>query len=84
MHVHLRGHKRASDPLGLELEMAGSHHLGARDRTQVLEEQPELLLTEPVSGSLPSSCCGDPNHEIISLLVDNCSFATLMNHNVNI
>ena len=31
-----------------------------------------------------SSCCRDPNHKIISLLLHNCNFATVMNCNVNI
>ena len=31
-----------------------------------------------------SPCYGDPDHKIITLLLHNCSFATAMNHNVNI
>ena len=35
--------KRASDPLELKLQMVVSHHVGARDRTQVLRVVTMLL-----------------------------------------
>lgn len=43
------------------------------------------------SASQPSWCCdpslqflSDPNHEIISLLLQNCNFAAVMNYNLNL
>ena len=30
-----RGQKRGSNPLGLELQMVGSHHVGSRNQTEV-------------------------------------------------
>jgi hypothetical protein len=41
------GQKRMSYPLGLELQMAVSHHVGSGNWTQVLKEQSLLLTTEP-------------------------------------
>lgn len=31
-----------------------------------------------------SSCRGDPNHKLISLLLHNCTFATAMSQNVTL
>ena len=46
--------KRASDPLELKLQMVVSHHVGARDRTQVLRVVTMLLTT---TSSLQCSFC---------------------------
>lgn len=43
----VRGRKRASDPLGLELSIGVSNHVGAGSRTDVLEEQSLPLISEP-------------------------------------
>lgn len=29
-------------------------------------------------------CCGDPDYKIMSLLLHNCGFVIIMNHNVTI
>jgi hypothetical protein len=36
--------------------------------------------------TVPLLCCGDPppKHKIISLLLHNCNFVAVMNHNINI
>lgn len=39
----LRGRKRASYPLGLELQMVQSCHVGARSQTQVLCKSKNML-----------------------------------------
>ena len=43
------GQKRVLDPLELELQMVVSHHVGARNQTQVLCKQEQLvfLTSEP-------------------------------------
>lgn len=42
-----------------------------------------LKLPKAVTLYYSSSCCGDPHHRIISLLLHKCNFA-VMNYNVNI
>lgn len=39
-----RSQKRVSDPMELVLQMAVSHHTGARSQTWVLEEQQQVIL----------------------------------------
>lgn len=43
-----------------------------------------LDLPNAVTFQCSSSWCADPNHKVISLLLHNLNFATVMNHNVNI
>ena len=39
-----------------------------------------FLMLQPFN----TSCCADPNHKIIPLLLHDCNFATLTNRNANI